>query len=192
MALRTVVQPSSGSRTDAARWVVGIGTVALLLALVAYAEAVWLHDALPQDRVSRVVLVAFPAAPAGVGGDQAQTSLAPDWGKRLVQGATDVELLKTLGARLAAGSDSGGWSLSAEQLREQMTVTSQCIVRTSPQGRPVQGVMLVNTVRAAKAAEVETMAGAWSALVMETSAGRYPGLIVQPVESLGAAYELCR
>jgi hypothetical protein len=169
------------------RWLVAGGAGLLLLGLLAYAEVFWLHD-LPQDRVSRVVLVAFPAE--GAAGASAPAAPAQDWAARLAEGARDPELLSLVEARLAAEGRTA--ALSRDQLRDRMAISTQCIRTTSPQGTPVQGVMLVNAVRGPSSAEVETIARIWSFAFIESGARRYPSVLVQPVEALGTTYELCR
>lgn len=187
MAAHLVVRPSGRPLGISARWLVGLGAVVTLLGLLAYAEIVWLHEALPQDRVSRVALAAFPAE----AGEAPRAPLPPDWDRRLAREAMDAELLSALGAHLAPGKLPAS-PLSVEQVRERIALTTQCIERPSAGGSRARGVLLVSTFRGEAAAEVEALGRAWASLVAEAAAARYPGIRVVPLDSLGTAYELCR
>jgi hypothetical protein len=166
--------------------VAATGLVLLLLGLLGYAEAVWLHEALPQDRVSRVSLAAFPATGTGAPADGA---LAAEWQAGLVEEATGDAVLLAVSAQVDAELSASGAPVSARELSKRMRVTAQCIQTAPADGRAVRGVLLVNTVRGPDGPEVEAIARAWSRQMVEVGA---PGLRVVPAESLSVPYEACR
>ena len=165
------------------------GLVVLLLGLLGYAETVWLHEALPQDRVSRVSLAAFPATRPGAPPDAV---LAPEWQAGLLDEATSAAVLQAISAQVGPGLSSSREPVSAGELTKRMRVTAQCIQTAPADGRAVRGVLLVNTVRGSDGPEVEAIARAWSKQIVEVSAAEQPGLVVVPVESLSVPYEACR
>jgi hypothetical protein len=168
---------------------VASGLVLGLLGLLGYAETVWLHEALPRDRVSRVSVAAFPGvrpsgAPEGV--------VPPEWQARLTADATSATVLQAIGAQVGQERTASGEPVSAAELAKRMRVTAQCIQTASADGRAVRGLLLVNTVRGSDGPEVEAIARAWLKQVVEVGAADHPGLVVVPAESLTVPYEACR
>jgi hypothetical protein len=160
-------------------WIVGLG---LLLGLLGIAEVTWLHD-LPQDRVSRTTLVAFPRS-AGSG------ARAPiDWPEQIAKSAVDAPLFTAIVARLGATPATA--ALATRDLAEQTHVSNQCIRWTDAAGQPRQGVLLVAIVRGPTSDQVEAIGATWARELTSAMALAYPELVVESVESLGTQYELC-
>lgn len=191
-----VVATLAPSRTTAARrrtylWIALVLVGVLLLGGLAYAETVWLHEDLPQDRVSRRALVIYPnPAPAGPA-VQRTAVLRAAWSQRLVAIGSDTRLGEQIIARLNLRDPSTGRRLTPSQLLGSMTITSQCIAVNLEEGANVPGLLLINVVRGARQASVERIADEWSSLFQHEATGAFPGLVVQPVETLRGTYEIC-
>lgn len=166
-----------------------VGLLLVLLGLLGYAETVWLHEALPQDRVSRVSLAAFPGDRPGA---PPNAALAPEWQARLTADATSATVLQAISTQVGLELPASRESVAAPELTKQMRVTAQCIQTASMDGRAVRGLLLVATVRGSDGPEVEAIARAWSKQMVEVGAAEHPGLVVVPVEALSVPYEACR
>jgi hypothetical protein len=158
-------------------------TIVLGLAGLFYAEITWLHTALPQDRVSRVVLAVVPQVEM----KNSDPARGQDWTDRLLEYATNIDLLGELGRNLDLRHPSTGAILSASEIAAMMRVSGQCI----EQGE-VRGVLLSNVIRGPDGDQVNLIARAWSELFIQRSADEFPGLTIQPLGSMGASYEICR
>jgi hypothetical protein len=166
-----------------------VGLLLVLLGLLGYAETVWLHEALPQDRVSRVSLAAFPGDRSGA---PPEAALAPEWQARLTADATRADVLQAIGAQVGQELPASHESVAAPELTKRMRVTAQCIQTASADGRAVRGLLLVATVRGSDGPEVEAIARAWSKQMVKVGTAEHPGLVVVPVEALSVPYEACR
>jgi hypothetical protein len=156
-----------------------VGLVGLLVVL-AVAEADWLHH-LPQDRASRVTLLALPAdGPA----------LAPDWPARLLEEATDPRLTADVVARLDLRDGATGQPLAPASLADDLRLGSECVEVRGGDGSARRGRMLTVVVRSDGAIDPDAVAQAWSARFTEHGRAAWPGLAIQP--AMGVAYEICR
>lgn len=171
--------------------IVIIGLLALFFILLAVAETSWLHTALPQDRVSRISLAAFPDDRLGQTVDSGAAT-RDVWVARLTAIASSAAVLDAVDAQLGLGQPGRPQPAAESELRKQLRTNTLCIQTTSAAGRPVQGVLLVTTVRGSDEAEVEAFARAWSTQFVKVSAVEIPELVVTPTEALSVPYEACR
>ncbi|MBI3965583.1 MAG: hypothetical protein HY329_08110 [Chloroflexi bacterium] len=194
------VGPAVASPADTRRrrwaWRLAAAGVVVFLAVLAYAETVWLHTSLPQDRVSRVTLIALPAsasADAGRAGESLdQASLDQTSLDRLIASAADPTLLDEIGAKLDFRNPDTGEPVSLAQLGVSMRGGGQCIRVQTRSGRTVTGALLYNAVRGPDRSTTEAVARAWSQLFMERSAAELAGVSLQPAHTLEVPYEICR
>lgn len=178
--------PPSPRRSRAVYWwITAFVLFVLFLGALAYAETVVLHRDLPQDRASRVALIAFPGrgSPAWSKGD---------WDRRLAQNATDPQLLQEIIDRMDLRDAASGDPLTPARLRASMTVDSQCVEVSTDHDQTSRGMLLVTVIRGSSADSVERIAKLWTDLILQRSATMFPGLTIQPVETFGGTYEICR
>ncbi|MDE3074169.1 MAG: hypothetical protein KGJ86_01955 [Chloroflexota bacterium] len=169
-----------------------MGLTGLVLAAgLAVAETGWLASRIPQDKPTRVALVAFPSPKASTGG---QASLPGDWPTRLVSEADRAGVRQAAADKLVSRPAAPSHALNADELASRMRLGSSCIEiqPLTPGAKTIRGVLLYNVVRGADEAQTAQIAHAWSAAVTEGAAGLFPGLTIEPVESLGAPYEMCQ
>ena len=162
---------------------IAITALAIFFGVLFYAEIAWLHQALPQDRASRVTLAVLPREEAGQRDDVDPYELA----ERVTRLATDDQTLRALVDRLDLRDESTGAPRSPQALKDGLHVSSQCIVQGT-----TRGVLVSLVVRGADSAEVERIANAWSDLLVRRSAAELSDVAVQPADALGATYEICQ
>lgn len=184
-AVTAVKLPVSGTARRMRHLGLGIAITALaiFLGVLFYAEIAWLHEALPQDRASRVTLAVLLNAEAGHRDDVKPDELT----EHVTRLATSDATLQALIGRLDLRDESTGAPLSPQALEASLHVSSQCIVQAT-----TRGVLLSLVVRGADSAEVERIANTWSDLLVRRSAAQLPDVVVQPASSLGAPYEICQ
>jgi hypothetical protein len=164
-------------------WLAGAGTIALLV-LLGVAEATWLHD-LPQDRASRISLLAVPAAgPADGAG-----TLPADWSAGLLADAASPALLTAVIAQLDLRDAKTGQPLTAPALAANLHLGEQCIDVRAGSAPPRRGLMINAVVRTTGALDPDAVARAWSDRFIAHGRAAWPGLTIQP--AMGARYELC-
>jgi hypothetical protein len=192
-AVETPTLPAPPIGRRAARpygwWAAAAGLVILLVAL-GVAEADWLHH-LPQDRASRITLIAAPAGSA-TGGTGNGAAPGPDWTARLLAEATDPGLMAEVVERLDLRDGAAGRPLPAATLAETLRLGSECIELRDDGGPPRRGLMLNAVVRSGGAIDTEAVAQAWAERFIERSRAELPGLTIQPAATMGVPYELCR
>lgn len=173
--------PPARSRRPAGWWL-ALATLAVFLVALAYAEIDWLHQALPQDRASRVALVALPATPLDGEGD---------WRPRLMEEAADRGLIAAVIGNLDL-RDAGGKLLSPDALAANIRLGSECIEQRAGQAPTRRGVLLYAVVRGGSTASTDAIAQEWERLFIQQSSESLPGLAIQPTAAQGAPYEFCR
>lgn len=172
-------------------WRLAAAGVVVFLIVLAYAETVWLHTSLPQDRVSRVTLIALPTA-SGADAGRSGESLDHDTLVRLIASATAAALLDEISARLDFRDPSTGEPLSLAQLGVSMRGGGQCIRVQTGNGRTITGALLYNAIRGPDVSTTEAVAQEWSRLFSERNATELSGVSLQPAHTLEVPYEICR
>lgn len=173
--------PPARSRRPAGWWL-ALAVLAVLLAALAYAEIDWLHQALPQDRASRVTLVALPETPSDGEGD---------WRPRLMEEAADRELIAAVIGNLDL-RDAGGKLLSPDALAANIRLGSECIVQRADQAPARRGMLLYAVVRGGSTASTDAIVREWERLFIQQSSESLPGVAIRSTATQGAPYEFCR
>jgi hypothetical protein len=186
-------RPAPGGRRAARRygWWAGVAVLLLLLGLLGYAEADWLHQ-LPQDRASRVTLIVLPDARSAAGVAGSSQALTPDWPARLLEAAADRDLLAAVIERLDLRDPATGETMPADELATHLRLGGECIEQRVDAEPPRRGLLVYAVVRGDRAIDTDAIARAWSEQFIRHSRARFPGLTAQPVASVGVPYELCR
>lgn len=166
-----------------ALWIAGVAAGIVILIILGYAETVWLHRDLPQDRASRLALLAYPQNASG----QAAVEST-----QLVEAAQDPALLERVIAKAGLHDPSTDQPWSPERLRSAMSVNGQCVQVTEDSGYSARGVLLVVVARGADAHETDDVIHEWRAEFQQQSETSFPGLTLKPVESLRGTYAICQ
>lgn len=184
-----VAPPTTGQvRRPYLWWVIGAATVVLLV-LLGVAEATWLHD-LPQDRASRVSLIAVPDAVPVAGQAGSAPALPADWAAGLLGSATNPALLGDVIMRLDLRDAQTGQPMTVDELARSFHLGDQCIEVTGASGPPRRGLLINVVVRTLGPMDPDDVVRAWSDRFIEQGRAGWPGLTIQP--AMGVQYEICR
>lgn len=187
---RGVLRLSNVQRTKVHTGLVWIVVFLAFLAILGYAETVWLPNDLPRESATRITLVALPTPDAVVGRKLA--TLPADWDRLVMKEAAQPELMRQLISELEMQDSTTGDTLSSQQFLQGVKQGGQCIEVNSTDGRTTRGLLVYSVFRGADPALLNKLAQEWGRLFVERSAAAFPGLVIQTVDSLGIPYQICR
>lgn len=137
-------------------------SVLAVLAVLALAETVWLPKSMPREYVARKALLVLPASEgADVG----------EWTPGVLRLTSKAE--------------------PAEEPRDGVRVSAQCVQMNAAQGLTLQGLLVSATVRGEDDTALSTTADAWARSFAEDVSDAYPFLTVQSSETLEAPLGPC-
>ncbi|MCC6628202.1 MAG: hypothetical protein IT340_12470 [Chloroflexi bacterium] len=184
-----VAPPAAGRASRPYLWWVGGAATVVLLVLLGVAEATWLHD-LPQDRASRVSLIAVPDSVPAVGQAGSAGTLPADWSAGLLGSATNPALLGDVITRLDLRDAQTGQPMTVDALARSFHLGDQCIEVSGASGPPRRGLLINAVVRTTGPMDPDDVMRVWSDRFIAQGRAGWPGLTIQ--SAMGVQYEICR
>lgn len=154
------------------KWLMVILATAVGLGILAWAETVWLEEALPRDHVARTSLTVMPS--------DGETITFDRWAEMVNTTAGRDEVLATVISKLDLRDGSFGGSVSPAELRQRMRFNAQCVEVPNGEGVLVRGALLSTTVRGQDDKEVSTIAATWEEAFLQASSGVAAKLLEGP------------